>query len=184
MDRGEGKGVFVVDRISGYLVDKEGKRSLAYYVDRNTFIRSLGGSGVKSTGKIKPIPSRPNRNHDILIEEKTFPNQAILYRLNSDPNPLHIDPENAKKAGFPRPIIHGLATYGTVVRTIVQKALDNDAGRVSSVEIRFTGHVFPGEGLIVRLWKEDNKIFFEGETVERKTKAVTGVLGLRESAKL
>lgn len=57
-----------MDRISGYLIDKvEGKKSLAYYVDRNTFIRSLGGSGIKSTGKIKPIPSRPKRNPDMVI---------------------------------------------------------------------------------------------------------------------
>lgn len=61
IDRGEGKGVFLVDRISGYLVDENGKRNLAYYVDRNTFMRSLGGSGVKSTGKLKPIPPSPKR---------------------------------------------------------------------------------------------------------------------------
>ena len=73
-------------------------------------MRSLGGSGVKSTGRLKPIPSAPKREADLEINDSTFPNQAILYRLNSDPNPLHIDPENAKKAGFPRPIIHGICS--------------------------------------------------------------------------
>ena len=81
----------MVDRISGYTIEN-GKRNLAYYVDRNTFLRSLGGSGVKSTGRLKPIPSAPKRNCDKEIHDTTFPNQAILYRLNSDPNPLHIDP--------------------------------------------------------------------------------------------
>lgn len=112
LDRGEGKGVFLVDRISGYEVDAQGNKSLAYYVDRNTFMRSLGGSGVKSTGKLKPIPNLPKRERDAEFTASTFANQAILYRLNSDPNPLHIDPENAKLAGFPRPIIHG--THPTI----------------------------------------------------------------------
>ncbi len=107
IDRGEGKGTFLVDRLSGYLVNEKGEKSLAFYIDRNTFIRALGGSSVKSTGVIKPIENRPKREPDMVIHDKTFPNQAILYRLNSDPNPLHIDPENASKAGFPKPIIHG-----------------------------------------------------------------------------
>ena len=84
--------MFLVDRVSGYLVDKNGKKDLAYYVDRNTFARSLGGSEVKSTKVLKPIPSRPKREPDMTFQDSTFPNQAILYRLNSDPNPLHIDP--------------------------------------------------------------------------------------------
>ncbi|MCB0371148.1 MAG: hypothetical protein KDD45_17465 [Bdellovibrionales bacterium] len=67
----------------------------------------MGGSGIKSTGRVKPIPNMPKRSPDQEFMDKTFPNQAILYRLNSDPNPLHIDPENAKLAGFPKPIIHG-----------------------------------------------------------------------------
>lgn len=108
LDKGEKKGVFLIDRVSGYLVNDKGQRELAYYVDRNTFIRSLGGSGVKSTGKIKPIVGAPKRPCDKEWTDSTFPNQAILYRLNSDPNPLHIDPENAKLAGFPKPIIHGI----------------------------------------------------------------------------
>lgn len=111
LDRGEGKGVFVVDRISGYLIGENGEKSLAYYVDRNSFARSIGGSGVKSTGRLKPIENRPKREHDLVLQDKTFLNQAILYRLVSDPNPLHIDPENAAKAGFPRPIIHGTFSF-------------------------------------------------------------------------
>lgn len=67
----------------------------------------MGGSGIKSTGKLNPLASIPKRPHDLVLSDKTFPNQAILYRLNSDLNPLHIEPANAKLAGFPKPIIHG-----------------------------------------------------------------------------
>ncbi len=80
---------------------------MAYYIDRIMFIGALGGQGLKSTGKFKPLPPTPKRAHDLTLTAKTFLNQAILYRLNSDTNPLHIDPENAKLAKFPRPIIHG-----------------------------------------------------------------------------
>lgn len=71
-------------------------------------IRKMGGSGIKPTGKSKPIPNPPKRDVDREWTDKTFPNQAILYRLVSDPNPLHIDHEFAKVGGFPKPIIHGI----------------------------------------------------------------------------
>jgi len=77
--------------MSGYLVNEKGERDLAYYTDRSTFIRTIGGSGIKSTGVIKTISSAPKRECDKEWTDSTFPNQAILYRLNSDPNPLHID---------------------------------------------------------------------------------------------
>lgn len=70
------------------------------------------------------------------------------------------------------------------MRSIVQNLLNNDAEKVQSVDIRFTGHVFPGEGLKIKIWKEGSKLFFEAFTVERKTKAVVGVIGLRGNAKL
>jgi acyl dehydratase len=77
-----------------------------------------------------------------------------------------------------------LATYGTVARSIVQNLLGNDAEKVQSIEVRFTGHVFPGESLEINVWKEQNKLFFEASVVERKTKALVGVVTVREGAKL
>jgi len=97
---------------------------------------------------------------------------------------LHIDPKVAKLGGFERPIIHGLASYGIVCRSIVQNLLGNDPSRIKSYETRFTGHVFPGESFEIKIWKEGNKIQFEAGVVERKTKALMGVLTVMETAKL
>lgn len=98
----------------------------------------------------------------------------------SDPNPLHVDSNMAAMGGFPKPILHGLATHGTVVRAITQNLLGNDPERIKSVEVRFTGHVFPGESLEIKLWKvEGNKYYYEVEVVERKAKAISGVLTVR-----
>lgn len=72
------------------------------------------------------IPNKPDRPHDIAIKDSTFLNQAILYRLVSDPNPLHVDSNMAAMGGFPKPILHGLATHGTVARAITQNLLGND----------------------------------------------------------
>jgi acyl dehydratase len=77
-----------------------------------------------------------------------------------------------------------LASYGTVARSIVQNLLNNDGEKLQSIEVRFTGHVFPGENLEIKVWKEQNKLFFEAEVVERKTKALVGVITVREAAKL
>lgn len=102
----KGKNAFIISRIYGYEVTAKGK-SLAFYIDRNIFIRGLGKAGFKGTGESKPIPEAPKRNPDIVLNEKTFPNQAFFYRLNGDSNPLHIDPKIAALAGFEKPIIHG-----------------------------------------------------------------------------
>jgi hypothetical protein len=96
IDRGEGKGAFIIYRISGYLINEKGQKDLAYYIDRNVLAKTLGGSGIQSTGELRPFTSIPKRPHDIILKEKTLPNQAILYRLTSDLNTLHIDPEVAK----------------------------------------------------------------------------------------
>ena len=110
IDKGAKKGAVLVSRKTGYLVNEKGEESPAFYVDTSIFARSLGGSGAKSNGKSATIPSAPKRNPDVIIKDKTFLNQALFYRLNSDPNPLHVDPNIAALAGFERPIIHGISS--------------------------------------------------------------------------
>ena len=83
-----------------------------------------------------------------------LPQQALLYRLCGDRNPLHSDPEFAAAAGFPRPILHGLCTYGIACKAIVDAFLDSDVSRVHSYGARFTGVVYPGEMLRARIWQE------------------------------
>jgi 3-hydroxyacyl-CoA dehydrogenase/3a,7a,12a-trihydroxy-5b-cholest-24-enoyl-CoA hydratase len=92
----------------------------------------------------------PSRKPDFEIEDKTNPNQAFLYRLCSDKNPLHVDPD--RSGGFERPILMGLCTFGFTGRNLWEHFFKNDAMRLSEMGVRFTSHVFPGETLIVQGW--------------------------------
>lgn len=100
IDKGNKKGAVLISRITGYLVNEKGEESAAYYIDRSVFAKTLGGSGFKGTGKSQNLPSTPKRNPDVVLKDKTFINQALIYRLNSDPNPLHVDPNIAALAKF------------------------------------------------------------------------------------
>ena len=86
------------------------------------------------------------------------PQQALLYRLCGDRNPLHADPDFAKAAGFPAPILHGLCSWGIVLRTLTEDFLGGDATRVGGFTARFAGVVFPGETIRVRAWRDDHRI--------------------------
>ena len=85
------------------------------------------------------------------------PQQALLYRLCGDRNPLHADPDFAKAAGFPAPILHGLCSYGIVLRLLTDELLGGDATQVGGFTARFAGVVFPGETIRVRAWQEDDR---------------------------
>jgi len=108
-------------------------------------------------------------------------NQAAIYRLSGDRNPLHIDPERGQAAGFDGPIVHGLCTYGFTCRAVVEAFCGFDPDSVASHEARFSAPVFPGDSLRVKLWKEDEKtISFEAEVPERgKTVIRNGLTKLR-----
>jgi acyl dehydratase len=88
----------------------------------------------------------------------TLPQQALLYRLCGDRNPLHSDPEFAAAAGFPKPILHGLCTYGIGAKALVDHFFDGDVARVGSYGARFAGVLFPGETLVARVWEEDGRL--------------------------
>jgi acyl dehydratase len=119
---------------------------------RSIFARGEGGFG----GERGPstAAAAPQRAPDIEVELPTLPQQALLYRLCGDRNPLHSDPEFAAAAGFPRPILHGLCTFGMTCKVIVDACLDSDVSRVSSYGARFAGVAFPGETLKVDIWKD------------------------------
>jgi acyl dehydratase len=110
----------------------------------------------------------PGRQPDLVVETKTLPQQALLYRMASgDKNPLHADPAFAAFAGFERPILHGLCTYGIVCKAVVESALDGDPSRVRTYSARFTGHVFPGETLVTSIWAEPDRHILSATTKER-----------------
>ena len=120
------------------------------------FVRGEGGwGGDRGPSSAVELPDRPA---DTDTTYATAPNQALLYRLCGDRNPLHADPGFAQAAGFPAPILHGLCSYGIVLRTVVDDALGGDAAAVRGFRARFAGVVFPGETIRVRTWDEGGQV--------------------------
>lgn len=120
------------------------------------FVRGEGGWGG-DRGTSAPVEI-PERAADLDTTYAVLPQQALLYRLCGDRNPLHADPEFARLAGFPAPILHGLCSYGIVLRTLTDGLLDADASRVGGFGVKFAGVVYPGETLRVQGWHEDGRI--------------------------
>lgn len=129
------------------------------------FLRGEGGFGGPSGPKAGN--TRPERAADGVVESRTLPQQALLYRLNGDKNPLHADPEFAKMGGFDAPIIHGLCSYGIACKAIVDGALGGDTTRVSGYAARFAGVAFPGETYLTSWWQEGDRILLETKSKER-----------------
>lgn len=130
------------------------------------FARADGGFGGMTEDQPAPhmIPKRPP---DRTVELPTARNQALLYRLSGDANPLHVDPETARRAGFPEPILHGLCTYAHCLRAVLAAWCDHDATRVRHHAVRFSAPVFPGETIAVDLWRDGDVISFEARVKER-----------------
>ncbi|MFE5815127.1 MaoC/PaaZ C-terminal domain-containing protein [Streptomyces sp. NPDC056479] len=145
--------------------------------DAQIFIRGEGGFGgdrgpsalphsrLRSSGgtPTEPPEGQPARTLERPIRE----DQALLYRLSGDWNPLHADPEFAKVAGFERPILHGLCTYGMTLKAVVDTLLGGDVTRVRSYVTRFAGVVYPGETLRIRMWPGDGAVRVAVSSVER-----------------
>lgn len=123
---------------------------------RSIFARGEGGFGGERGPSTSNEP--PQRAPDAEIDLPILPQQALLYRMCGDRNPLHSDPEFAAAAGFPKPILHGLCTYGIGCKAIVDTFLGGDTARVASYGVRFAGVVFPGETLRAHVWKEDGRL--------------------------
>jgi acyl dehydratase len=119
---------------------------------RSIFARGEGGFGGDRGASASS--AAPERAPDVELSLPTLPQQALLYRMCGDRNPLHSDPDFASAAGFPRPILHGLCTYGMTCRALVDELLDGDAGALKSYGARMAGVVFPGETLRVSVWKD------------------------------
>ncbi|MGB0101613.1 MAG: MaoC/PaaZ C-terminal domain-containing protein [Nocardioides sp.] len=120
------------------------------------FVRGEGGWGG-DRGSSTPV-ELPERAPDLDSTYDVLPQQALLYRLCGDRNPLHADPEFAQGAGFPAPILHGLCSYGIVLRELTTGLLDGDSSQVAGFGVKFAGVVFPGESIRVQGWREDDRI--------------------------
>jgi len=133
----------------------------------SAFIRGEGGWGG-DRGPSGPRNAPPERAPDHVVSYPTRGDQALLYRLNGDRNPLHADPWFAKMGGFDTPILHGLCTYGFTGRALLSAVCDNDTTRFKSMEGRFASPVLPGQQLDVSIWVDDAHAFFVtkvGDTV-------------------
>jgi acyl dehydratase len=174
LDKGKG-ALAIVEVVS--VLEKTGR---PLFTNRaSIFIRGEGGFGGDS-GPSSPDLT-PDRVPDHVVESPTLPQQALLYRMASgDKNPLHADPGFAAFAGFDRPILHGLCTYGIVCKAAVDHAIQAGPGAVESFRARFSGAVFPGETLVTSVWEEGDRIVVSADVKERSTTVLTnGVIGLR-----
>ncbi|CAL9433969.1 MULTISPECIES: MaoC/PaaZ C-terminal domain-containing protein [Streptomyces] len=137
------------------------------------FVRGEGGFGGKRGPSVRQDP--PEREPDLVTERGIREEQALLYRLSGDWNPLHADPEFARLAGFDRPILHGLCSYGMALKAVVDELLGGHVTRVSSYAVRFAGIVHPGETLRVRAWHlDETRIQLTATAVERDDAPVLG----------
>jgi acyl dehydratase len=155
-DKGPGKGAIAV--IARELRDQDSGELIAE--GRNvTFLRGDGGFSAKdgkSDAGPQPLPATPDRAPDIEVELETLERQALIYRLSGDYNVLHADPAVALAAGFTRPILHGLCTYGMAAHAVLKAVCGYDAARIRAVSVRFTAPVYPGETLRFQLWHRDS----------------------------
>lgn len=174
-DKGKDKGAVILRK--NVLKDEKGE-ALATII-ASAFARGDGGFGGPSEGQPEPHPI-PKRAPDMTVDISTRPDQALIYRLCGDRNPLHSDPEFAKRAGFDRPILHGMCTYGLSCRAVLQTYADYDPLAFKQYVTRFSSPVFPGETVAFDLWKDGNVISIEGRvksrgvTVIRNGKTVLG----------
>lgn len=165
------KLVEVVDKgnaaivISGNTTKDAATGEDVFYNESSVFIRGSGGFGGPKKGSNRgastAVHQPPTRQPDAVVEEATTDEQAALYRLNGDRNPLHIDPEFSKVGGFKVPILHGLCFFG-----ISGKHIYKTYGAFKNIKVRFAGTVLPGQTLRTEMWKEGSKIIFQTKVVE------------------
>ena len=167
IDKGADKGALVI--IERTLRDEAG--ALLATQAQTTFCRGDGGFGQ---GDAPPpaLPAAPGRAPDKQLQLRVSPRAALIYRLSADMNPLHADPGIARKAGFERPILHGLCTYGMAARAVVQAWAGGEAARLVQLDVRFSSPVFPGETLAFDMWQEDDEIRFTARSVERNVQTL------------
>lgn len=137
-------------------------------------LRGNGGFGGSTQGLPQAV-QLPQRDPDGAMDMPTRPEQALIYRLSGDANPLHALPAVARKAGFPRPILHGLCSFGTAARALVLALADGDASRLRRFGLRFASPVYPGETLRVEYWRlGEGNAAFRARVIERDVVVLTG----------
>jgi acyl dehydratase len=164
-DKGADKGAVM------YLTRKlfdQANGELLMTVRSSAFMRGNGGFGGKTDGAPQPHPVPSDRSPDSVLDLATRPEQAVLYRLSGDYNPLHIDPAVARAGGFERPILHGLCSYGIAGRAVLKLLCDNEPARLKRLDVRFASPAYPGETIRTEVWRESGgRAAFRARVVER-----------------
>ncbi|HEX5506922.1 MAG TPA: MaoC/PaaZ C-terminal domain-containing protein [Pseudolabrys sp.] len=168
VDKGERKGALVYSE--RLVIDKASGETLAT-LKQTTFCRADGGFGGPNRETPQPHVL-PERSPDVACDLSTRPEMALIYRLSGDINPLHVEPNYARKAGFPRPILHGLATFGVAGHALLKAVCGYDPARLKAMAGRFSAPVFPGETIRTEMWREGSVISFRARVVERDVIAI------------
>ncbi|MGE0232839.1 MAG: MaoC/PaaZ C-terminal domain-containing protein, partial [Flavobacteriaceae bacterium] len=164
VDKGPGKGALIIHEYE--IADAATGHRLAT-LGRTSFARADGGFGGPSNGAPEPH-AIPARSPDMEIRVSVLPQQALIYRLSGDANPLHVDPATARKAGFDRPILHGLGTYGIVGRMLLEAYCDYEPAGLKVLNARFSAPVLPGDEITLATWRDGQVVSFEARVAERK----------------
>ncbi|MCC6535138.1 MAG: MaoC family dehydratase N-terminal domain-containing protein [Burkholderiales bacterium] len=162
VDKGPERGALIVTERKVY--DKK-TGDLVCTLESTSFCRGDGGFGGPS-GPVRtphPIPEQPAQ---LVCDLPILPHAALIYRLSGDYNPLHADPEHARRVGFPRPILHGLCSLGMAGHALLRTCCDYDPARIKAMEVRFSAPVYPGETLRTEIWREGNVVSFRCLCVE------------------
>jgi acyl dehydratase len=171
VDKGPGRGALMYSQKE---VRDPASGELLATTSSTTFLRGDGGFGGPD-GPVRPPHALPDAPPDIVAEMPTRPEQALYYRLNGDDNPLHADPAIAAKAGFPRPILHGLCTLGVVAHAVLRELGGYETSRFRELAMRFSSPVFPGETIAVEIWRDGS---FRALVPERGIVAVNNGLAV------
>ena len=168
VDKGPGKGALVYVEKN---IREEASDAPIATCQQVLFCRNDGGFSAHGGGDAPtaPLEATPQRAPDIVVPLQSRPESALIYRLSGDMNPLHSDPEVAVKAGFARPILQGLATYGMACHGILGTFCDYDAARLRSIAARFSAPVFPGDAIELHCWREGAEIRFSAQVPERNS---------------
>ncbi|OMH82610.1 Peroxisomal hydratase-dehydrogenase-epimerase [Zancudomyces culisetae] len=190
----KGSGAAVVSR----LVMKDTSGNLIAEAESTAFIRGIGGFS-KAPGFKKPSPPKrnpvatavvaaPKRTPDAVVAQQIGPNQAAIYRLSGDYNPLHIDPEMAAMGKFDQPILHGLCSMGHAARHVVNTMAQKDGRKLKAIKVRFSSPVFPGETIETSMWIDSANpkvVLFNARVIERNVQVIAnGIAEFSEPAKV
>ena len=160
VDKGEGRGGIILQEVA---LEQAGSKACTCL--SSVFVRGGGGFGG-SVGEATPSFDVPQQAPDVVVRVPTAPNQALLFRLLGDRNPLHIDPDVARQSGFQGPIMHGACTFGLACLTVIRAFCGGDARRLTRFAARFVGPLIPGQPLFFSFWREAGALTFRAATGE------------------